>query len=310
MKTLNIAIIGECMVELQKKEGQLRQAFGGDTLNTATYLSRLTKAHDVTTSYVTALGRDPFSQEMLADWQEEGIDTSLILQIEEKQPGIYYIETDDTGERYFHYWRSDSAAKYMFDQAESAQLLEKLMDFDAVYLSGITLAILTENGRDELFSFLEKFKAKGGKVMFDNNYRPKLWSSQTHAIECYKKILTFTDIALLTFDDEQELYGDDNVEQCIERTIGLGVKELLIKRGADACLVIEANHTESVAPKPVNDVVDTTAAGDSFSAGFLAKRLTGGNAVESAACGHAMAGTVIRYKGAVIAREVMPDLEI
>ena len=98
MKSLNIAVIGECMVELQKKEGQLQQSFGGDTLNTALYLSRLTKAHDIKTSYVTALGNDPFSQEMLTAWPEEGIDTSLVLSVTEKQPGIYYIETDETGE--------------------------------------------------------------------------------------------------------------------------------------------------------------------------------------------------------------------
>ncbi|MEF1304808.1 sugar kinase, partial [Vibrio owensii] len=264
MKSLNIAVIGECMVELQKKEGQLKQSFGGDTLNTALYLSRLTKAHDIKTSYVTALGNDPFSQEMLSAWQEEGIDTSLVLSVKEKQPGIYYIETDETGERYFHYWRNEAAAKFLFEQNESPLLVDKLYSYDAVYLSGITLAILTEEGKTQLFGFLERFKAQGGKVIFDNNYRPKLWESRENAMSWYLKILKHTDIALLTFEDEQMLYGDEHLEQCIERTSALGVDEIIIKRGSKDCLVVANGEAQYVAPNKVDNVIDTTAAGDSF----------------------------------------------
>lgn len=308
MNKFNIAVIGECMVELQKKEGELKQAFGGDTLNTALYLSRLTEGHDVNVSYVSALGIDPFSVEMLDMWKSEGINTDLVLNIQDKTPGIYYIETDDTGERYFHYWRSASAAKYIFDQPESDALIEKLFDNDALYMSGITLAILTEAGREKLLTFLEAFKAKGGKVIFDNNYRPKLWQSAQEAQSWYLKVLKFTDIALLTFDDDQLLFGDVEVGQCIERTSALGVSEIIIKRGGDACLVVEGDEQNYVAANKIDNVVDTTAAGDSFSAGFLAKRFTGGTAQEAAFTGHCVAGTVIQYKGAIIPKDVMPAL--
>ncbi|WP_117234905.1 sugar kinase [Vibrio maerlii] len=310
MKTTNIAIIGECMVELQNKEGQLKQTFGGDTLNTALYLSRLTKSHDITTSYVTALGIDPFSHEMLESWQEEGIDTQHVMMLQDKLPGIYYIETDETGERSFHYWRNDAAAKHMFDQVDSSLLLDKLYLYDALYLSGITLAILTQNGREKLFDFLTQYKKNGGKVFFDNNYRPKLWQSQQEAVECYGRMLAFTDTALLTFDDEQDLYGDTDVEQCIERTAKAGVQEIIIKRGGSDCLVVEGEKATYVAPNPVSNIVDTTAAGDSFSAGFLAKRLTGGSPTDSAFAGHCVAGTVIQHKGAIVPRQYMPDLSL
>ncbi|PMH40341.1 ketodeoxygluconokinase [Vibrio sp. 10N.286.49.B3] len=310
MKSFNIAVIGECMVELQKNGDSLKQNFGGDTLNTALYLSRLTKEHGISTSYVTALGQDPFSVDMLEKWQAEGIETQLISRVAGKQPGLYYIETDETGERSFHYWRNDAAAKFMFDQEDSSAVIEKLMTFDAIYLSGITLAILTDNGRKVLFSFLEAFKAKGGKVIFDNNYRPKLWQGEQEAISWYLKMLSFTDIALLTFDDEQELYGDEYLEQCIERTSEAGVSEIVIKRGSQDCLVIENGEANYVAPNKITNVVDTTAAGDSFSAGYLAKRFCGGTAPESAYAGHCVAGTVIQYPGAVIPKEAMPDLSL
>ncbi len=311
MATHNIAILGECMVELQQQpNGLLKQAFGGDTLNTAMYLTRLTKNHAVNVSYVTALGVDPFSQNMIDQWNSEGIDTSLVLRLAQKQPGLYYIETDDTGERYFHYWRSDSAAKYLFDQPESSSLLDKLHSYNGLYLSGITLAILTDSGRQAMFTFLDDYRAHGGKVIFDNNYRPALWQDKETALENYLKMLTKTDIALLTFDDDQALYGDEDLDSCIARTRGAGVGEIIIKRGSKECLVIEGDNAQYVAATKVNQVVDTTAAGDSFSGGYLAHRFTGGSAVRSAATAHKMAGIVIQYPGAIIPAEAMPSIEL
>ncbi|PSW20505.1 sugar kinase [Photobacterium sanctipauli] len=308
MATFNIAIIGECMIELQEKDAQLNRTFGGDTLNTAVYLSRLTKDKDINTTYITALGTDNFSDEMMTAWNAEGIDTSKILRLENKHPGLYYIETDETGERSFHYWRNDAAAKYLLEQPESEALLAGLMDFDAIYLSGISLAILTEASREQLFSFLEAFSAKGGKVLFDNNYRPKLWEKKEDAQAAYLRILSMTDIALLTFDDEQLLYGDETVEDCIARTQAAGVEEIAIKRGKEACLVVEQDEHTFVPALVAKAVVDTTAAGDSFSGGYLAKRFTGGSAIQAAHAGHQVASTVIQYRGAVIPADVIPNI--
>ncbi|WP_394248572.1 sugar kinase [Vibrio profundi] len=305
MKKTKIAIIGECMVELQHKNGTLQQSFGGDTLNTALYLSRLCKAQDIETTYVTALGEDPYSQAMLDAWQEEGIDTSLVHQVSGKQPGIYHIETDSMGERSFYYWRNEASAKFMFDQDNAHELLAKLEQFDAIYLSGITLAILTETSRNMLFKLLDSF---AGLVFFDNNYRPQLWQDRKDAQKVYLKMLSYTDTALLTFDDEEALYGDKDIEQCIARTKDAGVSEIIVKRGSKDCLVYEGGACSSVAANKVKNVVDTTAAGDSFSAGFLAKRLSGGSGTQSAEAGHIVASTVIQHKGAIIPRDVMPDL--
>ncbi|MGR5063251.1 sugar kinase [Photobacterium sp. DNB22_13_2] len=308
MATMNIAILGECMIELQQANDQLTRNFGGDTLNTAVYLSRLTKDHDINTTYVTALGNDSFSDEMLAAWNKEGINTDLVLRLEGKLPGLYYIETDSTGERSFHYWRNDAAAKYLLEQEQSAELLNNLMAFDAIYLSGISLAILTAESREQLFTFLEDFKGKGGKVLFDNNYRPKLWTCVKEAQEAYLRMLSLTDIALLTFEDDQLLFGDETLEECIERTQGAGVSELTIKRGKDACLVVTSEENVFVPALVADKVVDTTAAGDSFSGGYLAKRFTGGSATQAAHAGHQVASTVIQYRGAVIPADAMPTI--
>ncbi|HCH00866.1 MAG TPA: ketodeoxygluconokinase [Vibrio sp.] len=308
MQVSRVAVIGECMVELQKAGDELyKQSFGGDTLNTALYLSRLTNK-DITTSYVTGLGKDPFSQAMLEAWDKEVIDTSHVHISEKKLPGLYSISTTDDGERSFQYWRSDAAARYwLLEQSETA-VIDTLSQYDLIYLSGVSLAILHKEALDKLVTVLTTCKAQGCKIAFDNNYRPALWETPQQAQQAYQAILKLTDIAFLTYDDEEMLYGDTSEQQAIDRTQAFGVNEIVIKRGGEACFVITQDERIEVAPQKVDNIVDTTAAGDSFSAGYLAKRLTGGSLLESAQMGHKLAGTVICFRGAIIPAQEMPEL--
>jgi 2-dehydro-3-deoxygluconokinase len=78
-----------------------------------------------------------------------------------------------------------------------------------VYLSGISLAILSPADRELLIAALAQCRARGGSVVFDNNYRPRLWESAQAAAEVYRRVLAHTDIALLTLDDEHAIYGHE-----------------------------------------------------------------------------------------------------
>jgi len=304
-----IAVIGECMIELSQKGAEVSRGFGGDTLNTSVYIARQVSPDALGVNYVTALGTDNFSQQMLDAWQAEQVDTSLTQRMENRLPGLYYIETDSSGERTFYYWRNEAAAKFWLESDEAARICEELATFDYLYLSGISLAILSQSSRDKLLSLLRECRANGGKVIFDNNYRPRLWASREETQQVYSQMLQCTDIAFLTLDDEDALWGEKPVDEVIARTQAAGVSEVVIKRGADSCLV-------AIAGEPVVDVpavklakekvIDTTAAGDSFSAGYLAVRLTGGTPEEAAKRGHLTASTVIQYRGAIIPREAMP----
>ncbi|AVE40297.1 TPA: sugar kinase [Klebsiella aerogenes] len=305
-----IAVIGECMIELSEKNGAVNRGFGGDTLNTSVYIARQTSADALSVHYVTALGTDTFSQQMLESWQGEQVKTDLIQRMADRLPGLYYIETDETGERTFYYWRNEAAAKFWLESERAGAICEELATFDYLYLSGISLAILSPASREKLLTLLRECRANGGKVIFDNNYRPRLWASQQETRQVYQQMLECTDIAFLTLDDEDALWGAVPVAEVIARTHAAGVEEVVVKRGADSCLVAIAGQPLLEVPAvklPKEKVVDTTAAGDSFSAGYLAVRLTGGDAESAAKRGHLTASTVIQYRGAIIPREAMPD---
>jgi len=299
---MQIVFFGEAMLEYSARGLH----YGGDTLNTAIYLKRLQK--DFNVAYATALGTDKDSEHLFTQWQQEGIDTRLIVRLTDKKPGRYWIETDDQGERSFRYDRADSAARYYLRQANSP-LQDALNNPDVshFYLSGISLAILSDRDKQRLLAMLLAFKRRGGQVIFDNNFRPQLWSGSNFRSH-YQLVMQLTDIALLTFDDEQQIYGEHNLDALQRRCQQWQVKTVVVKRGAKDALLISGGQTISVAAHPVSDIKDTSAAGDAFGAGFLANWLRGESPETSLNTAHRIAARVIQHQGAIIDKQHLSDL--
>lgn len=297
---IKIAAIGECMMELAAPANEsCALGFGGDTLNTAVYMARL----GVQVSYITALGDDPFSAEMLNAWHAEGIDTSLVKCLPGRVPGLYAIRTDEDGERRFFYWRDQAPAKDML-KGDTAWLANVLDKFDGLYFSGITLSILDEESRDKLLQLLATAKASGTRIAFDPNYRPAGWPNADSARNWFAKAYALADFALPTLDDEQALDMSLNAESLCAR---LSAPEVVVKQGAAGCLI---RHVEGIELIPVPISVtpkDTTAAGDSFNAAYLVARFQGATPKDAALSAHRLAGTVIQHPGAIIPLDAMPS---
>lgn len=299
-----VAAIGECMIELSPRPGGLfGLGFGGDTLNTAIYLARLGVAVD----YLTALGDDAFSEDMLAAWRAEGVGTGLVPRLPGRLPGLYLIEIDERGERRFSYWRDRAPARELFVLPQTQGVLAALPGYDLVYLSGISLSLYGKAGRGVLLEALDEARAAGAKVVFDGNYRPPNWSSEIEAREAMTAMLGRADIVLTSAEDERAVHGDRDAAASATRLRARGVPEIVVKQGGAGALVATAGAAEMHLPAtPSGPVVDTTAAGDSFNAAYLAARLAGRPPVEAAKAGHALAGVVVCHPGAIIPREAMP----
>lgn len=301
---MTVAAIGECMVELSPRPGGLfGLGFGGDTLNTAVYLARLGVAVD----YLTALGDDGFSDRMVAAWANEGVGVTRVLRVAGALPGLYLIETDDRGERRFHYWRSAAPARQLFRLPEAPGILEALACYAWIYVSGITLSLYDEAGRAALFGGLDRARQAGARVAFDSNYRPRGWNGPESARAVFAEMLARVDLALPTLDDERALWGDADAETCVRRLRAVGVAEIAVKDGQHAALVAAAGAAPlRVKAERVATVVDTTAAGDAFNAGYLAARMAGREPAAAAAAAHRLAAAVIGHHGAIIPRSAMP----
>lgn len=301
---MKIASLGECMVELlERGPGLFTQSFGGDTLNTAVYLARL----GIHTDYLTALGDDRLSDAMIALWRNEGLGVSAVKRIPGRLPGLYMIQVDDKGERSFLYWRDQAPARDFFNFITDEDFAA-LAQYDWFYLSGITLSLYDVSGRQRLIELLTQIRKAGGHIAFDGNYRPRGWPNRETALQAFKTILPHVDLALPTFDDEKLLFGDRDPQACITRLQSFGIEEIVIKSGPQGCLVVTGSQTYDVPAEPGIKPIDTTAAGDSFNAGYLASRLQGQSPLEAARAGHRLAALVICYPGAIIPQEAMRTL--
>jgi 2-dehydro-3-deoxygluconokinase len=289
--------VGECMVELAPQEdGHFALGFAGDTFNTAWYARRCF-APGWRVAYFTAVGTDAISQRMVQFMADSGLDTSLIMRRSDKTVGLYLIELRD-GERSFVYWRSDSAARHLADDVEP--LGAALAGARLAYLSGITLAILTPTARTGLIAALAAARAAGTRIAFDPNLRPRLWASPQEMRDAIMAGASVADIVLPSFDDERDHFSDAGPRDTAARYAAAGARTVAVKNGSGEVLCWHEATIVRHQPKPVEKVVDSTAAGDSFNAAFLARLMAGAEIGEALAAGAALAGRKIGRRGALV----------
>lgn len=293
--------IGEAMLELSRDTGadcwRLRHA--GDTLNTAIHLVR----QGVPVGYLTALGQDSFSANMVANWRQEGLITAGILEHPSRHAGLYAIDTDPHGERTFTYWRDQSAVRELFTLPGIEPALETVASGSLVAFSLITLAVLPPEARLRLLELCREVRRCGGRVAFDGNYRARLWPSTAAACEARDAAIAVADIGLPTLDDERAMAPNGaaslSAEDVAKHWKALGCGEVAVKLGAEGCLL---GSGETVAPAAALQPVDTSGAGDAFNGGYLGARLRGQAPPEAARHGHRLAGWVVMQRGALPAK--------
>jgi 2-dehydro-3-deoxygluconokinase len=298
--TARVVTIGEVMIEMTRgNDARYSLGYGGDTFNTAVYLARA----GVPVAYATALSDDPYSDGALAFAGAEGVATDLILRPAGRMPGLYLIETDAAGERRFYYWRDTSPARDLFELAEWPRIAENLVSSRLIYFSGITLSLYSNIGLGRFLAVLEMAREKGVKIAFDGNYRPRGWKgdlprTRTVFMEALKRV----DLALPTFEDEALLWGDSSPEATVDRMQAFGISEIVVKNGPNSALVAVQANREFVPVPEVVKPIDTTAAGDSFNAAYIAARLSNEAPIAAVGIAHRLAGQKILHRGAIMPR--------
>jgi 2-dehydro-3-deoxygluconokinase len=292
---MRLVFAGECMIEMAPEGRLFHKGFAGDTLNMAWYARHLAP-ENWNIDFVSAIGADAISDEMAAFIASAGIGTDHLFRDPDRTVGLYMISLQD-GERSFSYWRGQSAARQF--AKDTARLDQSFKGADMVCISGITIAILDNTGRNNLATALARLRTDGGKVVFDPNIRPHLWASSGEMLETLTRFAALSDTVLASFDDEKTHFGDDSQQATLKRYIALGPSQVIVKDGAGPILGSNGGQTVTVQPEPVSNIIDTTAAGDSFNAGFLVQHLCKASLRESIEAGAAISRAVIQHRGAL-----------
>lgn len=301
--------VGECMMELTSLDDNMfKKSYAGDTYNALVYAKRLNSR--LTTSFLTAVGNDQASKDMLKHWCEEDIDDTKTIITDQATIGLYSIATDNKGERSFNYWRAGSAASQMMKYQGIDDFVSLCSSSDIVFFSGISLSVLEDEDKAKLISLMIKLQKQGSKIAFDPNYRPKMWLNNAHARYWLEKAYNVSDILMPGVEEHEQLFGHKNYQEIIEYCQLFGAKEVVIKCDQDGVYGFDGGDIVHHQPfKPAPEQVDSTAAGDSFAGTYLAARLSGDNIDLAIKKSCFVAGEVVQHKGAILTKSVYQQLK-
>ena len=262
---IDIAVIGECLVELSANgsladTSTLNKFFGGDTVTTAVAIARL--GGNIT--YLTKVGNDGFSEFILSALKKENIDTSLI-KTNDEQNGMYIVSHTLENKEVLYYKRKTAATKLSIEDLPK----EHIKKLKLLYSTGVVQS-LSASSRELV---RESFKiAKENEVLtaYDPNYTSCFMNS-TDTKEYFEEIIDFTDIIFLSLkNDATRLYDFESIDKVIKYFWDRGVKIVVVKSHIDKGYYTGYNGDIAFTEfYNTQKAIDTTASGDVFNGGFL-----------------------------------------
>ena len=292
----HIAALGEPLLELQPADdGGVRMAFGGDVANSMICLSRIVGRGARAISLVTALGDSSYSAWLRQRLSREGI--HVVEAAMAGEPGIYGLPLDPASGPGFSYWRAQSAARGFLQSADLTDLEDLLAETQLLLITGITLALCSRASFAHLCSWVERHRDRC-RVVFDCNFRKRLWESEADARERIGAFEQFSSVIATGAEDEKTLWGAKDLGQIVARVSRLPA-EYLIRGGADGCWVGSGGEYQHIPTEPVTVIGDTAGAGDAHLASYMAARLSGCDRAEAAAYANRAAAVIVSQRGSV-----------
>jgi sugar/nucleoside kinase (ribokinase family) len=264
--TINVLCIGDVMLDVIARINVSPQKinFGSDTAsristssggaagNVAAWLTRT----DARSAIVSHVGDDPAGAAIVTEFDALGVSHGDLV-IPGETSGVVVVLVDSSGER----------TMFPDKGANSRLVVEDLPDlsgYQAVYISGY--ALLNPLARDGVLAMIAKIKADGIPIYFDPASVGAMKDVTDKELHSW-----FSMMDVLFLNEEESIYltGSVDIERALDYLLDFS-QVVVIKRGS-AGAIAKARGFDSISlPAVASTVIDTTGAGDSFAAGFIA----------------------------------------
>ena len=257
-KVSPVLVLGEALVDVVHKDGNISEHVGGSPANVAFGLGRLD--HDVTLAAWFAL--DDRGKRILAACEDANV---KVAKGSERAPrtSVANALIDAAGK-----------ATYQFDLS---WLLPELPAAGSVgHIHTGSIGATLEPGGSQVVKAVRE-AADGATVSYDPNARPTLMGSAQAVLGRVEEIIALSDVVKSSDEDIEWLYPNQSVADVMRHWLNMGPSLAVVTRGGDGAYVAIATDDDivEVAPNPV-DVIDTVGAGDSFMAGLISGLLDAG----------------------------------
>lgn len=309
MKQKIVACLGECNIDmsipikgLPIKGGcthtdRICRGIGGTMLNVVTALCRM-GIHAVP---LTFLGSDRDGDEVVGYLSENGISDRGIVRCRDYMTGNAIALVEPDGEKYWIGIREKAADLHMKLEKSFQEICEEA---DALLISG-TVINEGKESRSTAYHLAKQCHSRGGLVFLDPNLRVLGNKLTGDTVEIFDKILPYVDILIPNEGEVKMLGNDKDAKRAAMNILDKGVGELWVKCGGRGSFHISKDDYEYFEPKQIT-AVDTTGAGDSFTAAVIYCSMEQKSMEETGKFANEYAGYVVTSYGSI---EAFPGRE-
>jgi fructokinase len=303
----DVLVAGEALIDFIPETpgslatvGSFTRRAGGAPANVAVGLARL----DRTPWFCTALSTDPFGEHLRDVLAREGLLDRFVTTDPDRRTALAFVAHDGAGDRDFTFYRDDTADTHLDTGVVPDEILESV---DVVAVGGVTLTV--EPARSATIDLIERANEAGCAVVFDPNERPELWAPDVARRKTIERVLGAIDVLKASREDLAALDVDSSA-RAPGRLLDYGPHTVFLTRGCGGAELVAGerspwgNGSWTHPGYEPDEIVDTTGAGDAFTAGVVAALVDGEGPAETLAFANAVAVAATTAEGAMGA---LPD---
>jgi fructokinase len=275
----DIVTLGELLIDFTPcgtQDGQqlFMQNAGGAVANVVAAAA----GFGMDTAYLGMVGDDAFGGYLTGVLESRGVDVSGVKVSRDVHTTLAFVHLFANGDRDFSFFRKPGA-----DILYSAGDLDLGAIRSARVFHFGSLSLTDEPVRTATMEALKAAKLAGVTVSYDPNYRAPLWNSVDEAKKYMLKGLEYADIVKISDNEVELLFGITDMEEAARMLVRRGAKLAFVTMGPDGA-AFACSEGSGVEPGFAAKAVDTTGAGDCFTAGVLSSYIRSGMKPPSA-CG-------------------------
>ncbi|MNX35212.1 5-dehydro-2-deoxygluconokinase [compost metagenome] len=277
-KTIDIISVGEVLIDFIGHEvntsinrtKDYHRFLGGSPTNVAVNAARL----GLKSVLVATCGQDGLGEYIVRKLKANNVITSQIRKSDTEPTSVIFV-SKSTGTPDFIPYRE---ADYQIDQS---QITDELLENAKIFHT--TCFALSKNpARTTILESAKKAKDLGVQTSIDINFSERIWPNREEAKEVLREYLSTNPLVKLSEDDCYRLFAEAKTEDYIfDYFHELGASTICLTKGKDGVVLSDKKfgmfHQKAT---QIDDIKDTTGAGDAFWTGFLYAQLLNKNLEE------------------------------
>ncbi|RUU58060.1 5-dehydro-2-deoxygluconokinase, partial [Mesorhizobium sp. M2C.T.Ca.TU.002.02.1.1] len=282
---LDVITIGRASVDLYGQQigsrlediASFAKSVGGCPANISVGTARL----GLRSALLTRVGDEQMGRFIREQLRREGVSVDGLKTDKDRLTALVLLSVESEGVSPMIFYRSDCADMALAEE-----------DIDEAFIASARSVVVTgthfsrPNSDAAQRKAIRLMKARGGKVVFDIDYRPNLWGLAGHAegFERYvksdrvsaqlKTVLPDCDLIVGTEEEIMIASGADDCLSALKTIRALSSATIVLKRGAKGCIVYDGPISDDLEDGIVGkgfpiEIYNVLGAGDAFMSGFL-----------------------------------------